>query len=242
MKKLLLIFLSILIFGCSAQKRSAPITNKFLEDVDISKKLEKMPFQHSWIWQPIDPLNHVSIYIPPVKIDTLDESAWTGSKSAIISSKEEYFKEAQGVADFFREELIKKFENYPGTRFKILNEPAPGVIMIRVALTELTFAHPLAQAGSLAVPVPGAGAALSAVTAPQAAFAMRVSVEGETPLVATAADRKFPPTRVIDLNKLTVTSSAREICSNWAIEIVEAFNKGRFGEVESRGTFKILPW
>ena len=34
----------------------------------------------------------------------------------------------------------------------------------------------------------------------------------------------------------------REICANWAAEIAEALEKGRFAKVEKRGVFEILPW
>jgi hypothetical protein len=82
----------------------------------------------------------------------------------------------------------------------------------------------------------------SAISDPHVAFAARV-YDGKTgKLVATAADRKFPPTRLLDLNKVTVTSPNREIVSTWANIIAGALNRDGFAKVESQGTFSILPW
>jgi len=114
--------------------------------------------------------------------------------------------------------------------------------VLDIALTELEFSHPIARAGSLASPIPGTGVAVSAVSDPHVAFAMRITDGSTGELLATAADRKFSPIRIVDLNKLTVTSSPREIVQNWSLELADAIQLGRFAEVESRGDFKLHPW
>ena len=112
---------------------------------------------------------------------------------------------------------------------------------MEIALTELEFSHPVARAGSLAAPVPGSGAALSSISDPHASFALRVS-DPSGNLAATVADRQFPPARIVDLNKLTVSSSIREVCSIWAQTIAEALNKGRFSLVTAPSSFSLSPW
>ena len=119
--------------------------------------------------------------------------------------------------------------------------PGPRTIVVEIALTELEFSRPIARAGSMVAPIPGAGAALSMISDPHAAFAARVTDGATGELIATAADRKFPPTRIVDLNKLTVTSSAREICSLWADSIARGI-QSKDGEKITSQSFSFLPW
>jgi hypothetical protein len=243
MKFILCVLAVSLLAGCSAYKQLAPISNTFLQDVDVTKKLEKMPFQHSWVWaEDTYRGKFKSIYIPAIVIDTLPPDASLPSLSPAILTDADYRAKAREVADYFREQIIDKIKNYPENRFQIVNQRGPQTAVIEMAITELEFSHPGAYAATFASPVPGTGVALSAVTQPHAAFALRIT-DGETGrLIATAADRKFPPMRIADLNQLTISSSTREICSFWAEEIAAAIEKGRFGEVESVGRIRILPW
>jgi len=84
--------------------------------------------------------------------------------------------------------------------------------------------------------------AVSAVSDPHVAFAARFSDGGTGKLLATIADRRFPPTRIVDLNKLTVTSSAREVCAIWAKIIAEGLNSDKLTKVKQQGSFSLLPW
>ena len=114
-------------------------------------------------------------------------------------------------------------------------------MVVEIALTELEFSHPLARAGSLVAPVPGAGSALSSISDPHVAFAMRVTDASTGELLFTAADRRFAPTRIIDLNKLTVSSSVREIVALWADVIGRGIQSDGFTKIKTK-TFDWLPW
>lgn len=228
--------------GCSAKKRFDDVSTTYLQDVDVNKRMDNMPFDHSWVYNQINRDNYYGIYVPPIKTETLPKDHWTNSMSAIITSEADYLAEARDIAVYFRQRLIEEINKDPQKHFRAVDRPGPGVAVLQLALTELEFSHPVARAGTLAVPVPGTGAALSAITDPHAAFAARLTDGATGKLIATAADRKFPPTRVIDLNKFTVTSSAREVCSIWAEELAEAIHKGRLGEVAERGRFDWKPW
>ncbi len=57
--------------GCAAKARVTGVGNSFLEDVDVSKKLSNMPFNHSWVWTNIDRSEYDGIYVKPIRIDKL---------------------------------------------------------------------------------------------------------------------------------------------------------------------------
>ncbi len=240
------IFLSILIAtlfaSCAVKERIVGVNNTFLQDVDVTKKHDNMPFAHSAMYGEVNSKDYSAIYIKPVRIDTLSENAWETSIAGTIHSKEDYLREAGAIAEYFHEQLIQRFQAYPDGRLRVVDQGGPGVAVVEIALTELQFSHPLVKAASMAVPVPGAGTAVSAIADPYAAMAIRITDSNDGRLLATIADRKFAPTRIVDLNKFSVTSSLREICEFWSEMIVEAFEKGPLAKVERRGVFSILPW
>jgi predicted ester cyclase len=177
-----------------------------------------------------------------VSIDRLPKDSWKESRSPFLTSRNEYQKEASALADYFKEQLNKKIAAFPKGTFSVADATGEATLVFDIALTELEFSHPVTKAGMLLVPVPGASVAFSAVSDPHVAFAARVYDGVSGKLVATLGDRKFPPVRVIDLSKLTVTSSTREIVATWAEIFAEGLNRDRFVRVRDKGIFRILPW
>lgn len=232
---------SIFLHGCALKDRVTTVNNTFLEDVDTSQKIKNLPYDHAWVRGDFNGQAYNKLYIKPVRIDLLSEDSWLRSASIVVNSKEEYYEEASKIAKYFHEQLTKDIKEYEGNRIHLVNSPGEDVLTLEIALTELELSHPAARAAALAAPIPGTGPALSTLSDPHAAFAARIT-DGNGRLVATVADRKFPPTRIIDLNKLTILSSAREVCALWSETMSEALNKGRFTKTEGNNRFSILPW
>lgn len=228
--------------GCAVQERTKPISNLFLEDRDVSVKDDTLPFDHAWV-EPDLPLGYYSkVFFRSVTISTLPKDKWKDSSSSYIGSEQAYLQESQLLADYFLKQLKKKVEKYPHGTVQVVDKPEPGGLVFDLALTENEFSNPIENTGAILVPLPGSAMAFSAISDPHVAFAARV-YDGETgKLVATAADRKYPPTRLLDFNKVTATSPNREIVSIWADIIAEALNRDGFAKVSSRGIFSILPW
>lgn len=239
---LVLVSFSLLVSGCSAKKRITPVSNTFLEDVDISHKEENLPFDHSWVNAKVKPGHYKAILIKPIRTDLIPKSDWRKSESTLIKSESDYFKEADLIVNHFKDEIIKYLSEHKQQRIKIAQAPGPEVAELSIVMTELEFSHPAARAASLIAPVPGTGAVVGAISDPHAAFALRVTDSQSGELLATAADRKFPPTRIVDLNKLTVSSSAREVCSLWAETIADAIQQGRMAKIKDVGGFSLLPF
>jgi hypothetical protein len=229
------------IAGCAAKDRASPITTRFLEDRDTTVVDETLPFNHAWIDTNL-PNTYDKVFFRSVTIDKLPNNVWKKSESMSVANKADFDKEAQKLADYFKEQLNEKVTKFKKGKFSTVSAPVKGGLVFDIALTELEFAHPVVQAGSMLVPVPGTSIALAAVTDPHVAFAARV-YDGETgKLIATIADRKYPPARLLDFNKLTFRSPNREICSIWADIIAEGLNRDEFATVSSRGYFRLLPW
>jgi hypothetical protein len=240
----LVLVLTLLLFlpSCAITNRTKAISDTFLSDVDVSKQLDNMHFNHSWVWTDVTHNQYQAVIVKPVRLDLLKPDGWKASISTLLRTKEAYEEKAQEIAKYFQEQLIEKINSYPERRYTVVDKADSGVAVIEIALTELEFSHPALQSTAIVVPVPGATQALASISDPHAAFALRFTDSKKGTLIATIADRKFPPIRLVDLNKATVSSSIREICSNWSKELASALNSGRFGEVERYGKIKLLPW
>lgn len=228
--------------GCAVNERTKPISNTFLEDRDVSIEDDTLPFHHAWV-DPELPLGYYTeVYFRSVTIDKLPKDSWGASSSVYISSEKDFLKESQLLAEYFLQQLKKKVEKYPNGTMKVVEKPEAHGLVFDIALTEIEFSHPIENTGALLAPVPGSAMLFSTISDPHVAFAIRV-YDGKTgKLVATAADRKYPPARLMDFNKVTATSPNREIVSTWAEIIAEVLNRDGFAKVSSRGIFSILPW
>jgi hypothetical protein len=240
-KSLLLFALTLLAGACATRQRFADVPKTFLEDVDVGAKRENLPFDHAWLTPGADSREYEFLMIKPIRIDTLGGENWKRSMSISITSREDFDKEAAEIAEYFDGEIRKRLTDGSATLYKLIDAPGEKTLILEIALTELEFSHPVARAGALAAPIPGVAEAMSTVADPHAAFAARVNdaITGE--LLATFADRRFPPKRIIDVNKLTATSSVREVCSIWAGMIDEMLDPER-KEAVSDKRFSVLPW
>jgi hypothetical protein len=230
------------VVGCAVKERTNPLPQTFLEGRDMAHTDKTLPFKHAWVEPNLPQADYTNVYFRSVTADTLPENAWEASKSTFLTKESEYKKLAQNLADYFKEQLINKVANYPKGVVSVVESPEPKGLIFDVAITELEFSHPLQKAGFMLVPIPASSLVFNTVSDPHVSFAAKVYDAETGKLVATLADRRFPPTRLLDVNRLTVSSSTREIVDTWAEIIAEGLNRDRFAEIKDRGFFAILPW
>lgn len=228
--------------GCAVKERTNPIPPTFLEDRDTTVVDKTLPFKHAWIDPTLPEENYTNVYFRTVTADKLPEKSWEGSKSTFLTSEEQYKKLAQELAEYFKQRLINDVANFKDGVMSVSDSPQPRGLIFDIAFTELEFSHPIQKAGFMLVPIPASSLVFNTVSDPHIAFAARVYDAQSGKLIATFADRRFPPTRLLDVNRLTVSSSAREICDTWAEIIAEGLNRERFADIPDRGFFAILPW
>lgn len=229
--------------GCAVQDKAKPMPTTFLQGVPLESKIERVPFEHAWKRPGDIRIGIDSIYVKPIRTDLVPADSWVHSSGVTLTSAQDFNKEVAEVAVYFKEqlnlELKKAFEKTK--RLKIATAPSAHTVTLEIALTEVVLSRPASSAASLASPIPGTGLALSTLHNPHLAFAARF-VGPDGTLLATVADRRFPPKRIIDLNKLTLTSSAREIVAQWARELAEAIEFDKNSPIEKSTSISLLPW
>ena len=236
------VFFLISLSGCAIKERTEPVASTFIEEAPIESKVDGIPFLHSWIAPHDQPLPYKSICIKPVRTDLIPNEMWRQSKGLAVSSEEEFQKDAVVIARYFRIRLISELNTTQTKRFAIVDTPDKDSLVLEIAITELVLSEPLIRAAALAAPFPGVDLALSAISDPYVSFAARFTSQEGSKLIATVADRRFPPIRLIDLNKLRARSSAREIIANWAKQLAQAIQLDEFEKVQRNSWFSILPW
>lgn len=237
-----IIALSLLFTACAVQERTDPVVPTFLDGVPRESSIPDIPFMHAWIDPNANIASYSTIYVKPVRTDLMPEEMWHRSRGLAVSSEESFQKDAAIIARYFRLRLLGELKSTSAQRFTVVDTPDTTSIVLEVALTELVLSEPLVRAAALAVPFPGVDLALSTITDPHVSFAARFTSPDGKHLIATAADRGFPPVRLIDLNKLRARSSAREIVAHWARQLAQSIQLDEFKKVERNSWFSILPW
>lgn len=231
--------------GCATYRgmASADLTDFItgVPGVDHNSKLEFLPFNHSWTNRAFSLKKYSSVYVAPVTTRFIKPGCWVNSMSAHITSEKGYRAEVDELAGYFREQVAESIRAYDKNSFKIAGAPGHGTLCLELALTEVVFSRPAAYAGSMASPVPGTSSAVDATLGSSVAFELRLRDAGSGEVVFTAADRRTPPAKVLDLNKLSFTSSAREICQEWAGLFAQFLNMDKHETLRAR-KFKVKPW
>ena len=235
-------FVSLILTACAVRQRTEPVVETFLDGVPRESSILDIPFMHAWIDPDANIASYSTIYVKPVRTDLMPEEMWRRSRGLAVSSEESFQKDAAIIARYFRIRLLGELKSTSAQRFAVVDTPDATSIVLAVALTELVLSEPLVRAAALAVPFPGVDLALSTITDPHVSFAARFASPDGKHLIATAADRRFPPVRLIDLNKLRARSSAREIVAHWARQLAQSIQLDEFKKVEGNAWFSILPW
>ncbi|MBN8549009.1 MAG: DUF3313 domain-containing protein [Deltaproteobacteria bacterium] len=235
--------LAFILSGCATHSQlTAHLPQTFLEGVDLKNKEDRLPYEHSWIKPKVDWAKYKGVYVAPVRTDLLSSDDWKLSYSAVVASADDFKKEAAILATYFHEQIIEALKNEKGAGLsKVESQAGPGILKLEIAFTGLEFSHPVTQAGSLLVPVPASGLAMSTMANPYVMFAARITDSQTGELLATAADRRYSPRRLVNFNKLTATSPNREVCALLAEEFAEAFSSDSLTKVEAT-RWKLIPW
>jgi hypothetical protein len=219
--------------GCAAQRsvtKAEPTAFLRSSGTAGSGNISRLPFERAWRDPSLDPAHYSKIVLRPVTTSYLRTGQWKESASTFITSAEVFKTRVGELARHWDTSLDRAF-NAPGNRFPVVGNAAqPGTLVVEIAITEVVFGRPAANAASYAVA--GGGVANAAFFSPSVAFEARVTDGATGKLVATASDRRSTKIKLIALDKFTLTQSNREICDEWSQQIMQAFNKEMFPTVK----------
>lgn len=204
---------------------------------DMTQRVQRLPFEHSWRDPKVDITKYKNIVVRPVNTSFLRSEKWEESKSTYITSKRAYLRRTQALARYWNKSLNKSFSSPVCMFYKTTDTGRPDTLILEIALTEVRFDRAAPAAGTPPVPAGSVTTVLTGV--PVCAFEARVRDASTGRLVSTAADRRGPALTVIDSNKNTFTKPNEQICDEWSDQLMKSSNIELFPKVR-RSWFSIF--
>ena len=208
--------------------------------IDGSKtvKREDIPFQKAWSKEGVDWKKYTGIYIAPVNTSY---ALKTGSWKAVAkygTASEDLAKEA----NIMRETFIKAYRDDSHKRFKVVDAPSQGDLVLELAIVELVPNSPAMKAASYAPVVGTAFSIANAADADSVAFEARICDGATGEVLAMAGDRRKAKMSIINVQDFTWYGHAEAIFKDWAKEFVEISNKNPGQIIKKSSGFQLKPW
>lgn len=211
--------------SCSLEKSTPyPDSTRFLKStaVDLSKRSQRLPFQHAWHDPKIDISRYHHIIVRPVSTSFLRTELWEKSKGTEITSKRDYIKRCTSLAKHWNRSLNQAFTSPICIFYKTEDSLQPGTLILEVALTEVQF-DPNPDTPRLV---------RSLIRLPLCAFEARVTDAATGHLIATVADRRGPDIQLSTTQNPNLKRSSEMICDEWSEQLMQASNKELFPVVK----------
>lgn len=198
----------------------------FIEHPELQGKRADLPFQKVWIKPGFDKAGYRELIVAPVNTDHMAKMDWMHrlSSANILGDVK---KDTAELAQYFREQVIKKFREDPNHRFTVIEyaqQHRYPALQLELALIEIDPSQSVLHAMSWAGP-PGTGTAAGMVNQRRAAFEGRLRDVQTGEVVATFADRDMQDAGPLDLTRLTWYGPAKGIMDRWAEQFVQIANR-----------------
>ncbi|MFA6599832.1 MAG: DUF3313 domain-containing protein [Candidatus Omnitrophota bacterium] len=220
--------------GCSTPP--APDAG-FIDGTQTAQRAD-FPFQRAWAKEGVDWKQFTGIYIAPVDISHALKS---GSWKAV-----ERYGKAQGdlqkEADYMQRAFVRAFLEDPNKRFKVVDTPSQGDLVLEMALVELVPNSPSLKAASYAPVVGIAFTVINAADSDSVAFEARIVDGGTGEIIVTAADRRKAKMSLVNVQDFTWYGHADTIIKDWAKEFVKITNRQPGEIVKKSSGFQLKPW
>lgn len=203
---------------------------RFLQStgVDVSQRVKRLPFEHSWRDPSLDLSNYKHITIRPVTTEYLRSDRWEESKSAMIPDKRAYLKQCRALARYWDKALNQQFSSPLCMFYKTTDTRQSGTLILEIALTEVRFDRSV-QATGTSVASSGLSTSL-----PICAFEARTRDAATGKIVTTSADRRGPTMRIDSRTDKHFVTPNESICDEWASQLMQRSNVELFPTVKRK--------
>ena len=208
---------------------------KFLQSTgtDMTQRIQRLPFEHSWRDPKVDITKYKNIIVRPVTTSYLKTEKWEESKSTAIPNKRGYTRQTRELARYWTRSLNKSFSSPVCMFYRTSDTGAANTLILEVALTEVRFGQPVPGAVTTA-PLPTGIVSAVATGLPVCAFEARVRDASTGRLVSTAADRRGPDIAVMDDGKNDLAKPNQKICDEWSEQLMKSSNLELFPQVRRK--------
>lgn len=215
----------------------------FIQHPELQSKRADLPFQKVWIKPGFDKADYRELIVAPVNTAYMQKMDWLHSISSanILGNVKQ---DTEELAQYFREQVIKKFREDPNHRFTVIQyaqQHRYPALQLELALIEIDPSQSVLHAMSWAGP-PGTGTAAGVINQRRAAFEARLRDVQTGEIVATFADRDMQDAGPLDLTRLTWYGPAKGIMDRWAQQFVQIANRKPGEMVTDPTPFTLRPF
>ncbi|MCB0328103.1 MAG: hypothetical protein KDD70_00530 [Bdellovibrionales bacterium] len=247
----LFISLLSLLQGCSVL-RARPADNAgFLPKPELVKEQrDRAPFNGYWVFNPVEyevlRKEYGKAYIAPIDIEVVRKSYLHSGGSE--ERKLQRIEEAEELAKYWRESIILMLQEKSGdthsfSPLKVVNEPGPGILTLRLALIEVTPTNPGVNiigtaAGFL---LPGAGFLKIAGEGSVAMEGFVHEVDPEVDTFEEYKDREGQKASFFSLKDYQQYAHIRSVIDDWSQQIVELLTTQHSVKVDDSNSVSLNP-
>lgn len=211
---------------------TAPVSTRaaFLQRTWVAKEYRGKPVREHFF----------AVYVAPVDTRYMARQTWWQQQSGRKGALEQ---DTMALASRMRSEFQQAIVNYPGDRLPLAGSPAPGVLVIELALTGLVPSKAYWNAGATAAGfvVPGAGF-LSAAGRGSIAIEGRLRDGGTGRVIATFADQRGDKVAPVNLGSYQWFHGAEGNIADWASEFATLLNTDPGHVVTRPSPVTLKPW
>jgi len=201
--------------------------------------------QHAWVAKiylnkPVQDC-FSAVYIAPVSTSYLFEQSWWQQRTN--ARQAELAKDTEQIAQRMRERFQQDIANFPGGHLHIASGPAPGVLVLELALVELVPSNAYWNAATTAagLVVPGIGL-LSAAGVGSIAIEGRARDGATHQIIATFRDRRADKIAPVNFGSYSWYHGAEGNIVDWAEEFAELLNTPPSHIVKRHSPVTLKPW
>ncbi|NND87722.1 MAG: hypothetical protein HKM28_00585 [Flavobacteriaceae bacterium] len=258
--------------GCTVKKFAEELKpSSFITQPKRLAKSKDLPFNLAWVSPEISTRLFGDVIVSAVLSDMVDSDKWVFSAGTFVPTRNNYIERTLEVSDYIQDRVIKRLEEKREERKmeSILIskglpqntkdeqtsdpdvEPIPYLepldrgdrtLLIEVSVSEITFGDPLIYGGLFAAPIPGIANLSTGVKSPSITLEAKFVDKATGVVITEVIDRRFPQIRIIDLNRLIIEQSLKEMSDSFAEDIAELFFNESREKIPGRWPFSILPW
>ena len=181
------------------------------------------------------------LLIRPVRTDFIMERSWWDAFGTFDEA--EYAQDASDVAAYFYKRMREEIEQWPGERWKLVEQADEETLVIEYALVELVPTKAIVNAAGTALSffVPGGGLT-SAVAKGSIAFEAKIYDGATGDLLLVFADRESDKTSLVSIADYRYYAHAREAIDDWSEQFAELAHTPKNHQVSDSLPFTLRPW
>ena len=223
--------MTVAAFALSACRAPVAPDAGFIDNPQVLKHDNKLPFDAVWIKEGVDLGRYTKVYIAPIDTTHLLKLDWWDRASLALGSEQ---VQADSLTGYFHDKLVAAFTSNPQKKYAVVDTPDADSLRIELAIVEVIPTKVWLNAiGYLAI-----GALSSGTTA----FEGRLRDGKTNEVIAEFKDQEYGQLDVVSVADLTWFKHSEHTIRMWSDEIARLCYRAPDEVISPMSTVTLRPW